>query len=243
MKWENLVGAYVTNVITSIHRFCNALLARLCTEERVMTALWSLLMDGLLQRYRKTVEHVHFVLQTERSGNLLTTNHYFSETLDKLRSNRSAGQNEGFHFGAGDATRRTPVGNMEHTVRDIHDILNSYYKVARKRFVDNICIQGTDYHLITGPDTPLRVFSPEFVVELSAERLAVVAGEDTTSIQQRKSIEKEIESLMEGRRILTAWEACENPSVKASRIKSWKDISYVTLRSYTFRQCPVWQLF
>ena len=169
-----------------------------------MNALWSLLMDGLLQRYRKTVEHVHFVLQTERSGNLLTTNHYFSETLDKLRSDRSAGQNEGFHFGAGDATRRTPVGNVEHTVRDIHDILNSYYKVARKRFVDNICMQGTDYHLITGPDTPLRVFSPEFVVELSAERLAVVAGEDTTSIQQRKSIEKEIESLMEGRRILTA---------------------------------------
>ena len=57
-----------------------------------MTALWSLLMDGLIQRYRKTVEHVHFVLQTERSGNLLTTNHYFSETLDKLRSDRSAEQ-------------------------------------------------------------------------------------------------------------------------------------------------------
>ena len=168
-----------------------------------MTALWSLLMDGLIQRYRKTVEHVHFVLQTERSGNLLTTNHYFSETLDKLRSDRSAEQNDGFSFGAGDATRRTPVGNMEHTVRDIHDILKSYYKVARKRFVDNICMQGTDYHLITGPDTPLRVFSPEFVVELSAERLEAVAGEDATSIQQRKSIEKEIESLMEGRRILT----------------------------------------
>ena len=203
MKWENLVGAYVTNVITSIHHFCNALLARLCTEERVMTALWSLLMDGLIQRYRKTVEHVHFVLQTERSGNLLTTNHYFSETLDQLRSDRSAEQNDGFSFRAGDAARRTPVGNMEHTVRDIHDILKSYYKVARKRFVDNICMQGTDYHLITGPDTPLRVFSPEFVVELSAERLEAVAGEDATSIQQRKSIEKEIESLMEGRRILT----------------------------------------
>ena len=54
----------------------------------------------------------------------------------------------------------------------------------------------------TGPDTPLRFFSPEFVVELSAKRLEAVAGEDTTSIQQRKSIEKEIESLMEGRRIL-----------------------------------------
>lgn len=81
---------------------------------------------------------------------------------------------------------RAPSSNTEHAVRDIHDILRSYYKVARKRFVDNVCIQGTDYHLITGPDIPLRVFSPQFVVELSAERLEAVAGEDTTSIQQRK---------------------------------------------------------
>ena len=93
---------------------------------------------------------------------------------------------------------------MKHTVRDIHDILNSYYKVARKRFVDNICMQGTDYHLITRPDTPLRVFSSKFVFELSAERLAVIAREDTTSIQQRKSIEKKMESLMKRRGILTA---------------------------------------
>lgn len=89
MKWENLVGAYVTNVITSTHHLCNALLARLCTEERVMTALWSMLMDGLFQRYRKKVEQVYFVLlQTERSGKPLTIEYYFSETLDKLRTDR-----------------------------------------------------------------------------------------------------------------------------------------------------------
>ena len=92
---------------------------------------------------------------------------------------------------------------MEHTVRDIHDILKSYYKVARKRFVDNVCMQGTDCPLVTGPDTPLHVFSPQIIVELSAERLEAVAGEDITSIQQCKSVEKEVEILMEGRRILT----------------------------------------
>ncbi|KAI9810024.1 MAG: hypothetical protein M1827_006722 [Pycnora praestabilis] len=202
MKWERLAGTYITKVITSIHQFCNALLTWLCAEERVMPALWSLLMNALLQRYRKTVEHVRFVLHTERSGNLLTTNHAFGKALAELRSERSAEQNEGFSFGSGNATQRTPAVDLEHTVRDIHDILKSYYEVARKRFVDNVCMQGTDYHLITGPDTPLRVFSPEFVVELSAERLEAIAGEDTMSIQQRKSVEKEIKSLMEGRRIL-----------------------------------------
>ena len=134
------MGAYVTNVITSIHHFYNALLARLCTEERVITALWSLLMDGLIQRYRKTVEHVHFVLQTERSGNLLTTNHYFSEILNQLRSNRSVELNDNFFFSAGNATRRTSISNIEYIMRNIYNILKFYYKVTRKRFIDNIYI-------------------------------------------------------------------------------------------------------
>lgn len=95
-KWENLAGAYVTDIIATIHHFGNTVLRRLCTEERVMNALWSLLMNRLLQRYRKTVNHIYFLLQTERSGNLLTTNHYFSETLDKLRSDRNAEQNSNF---------------------------------------------------------------------------------------------------------------------------------------------------
>jgi len=60
-KWEDLAGMYVSKVVASIHRFCNILLARLCTEERVMTSLWSLLMDQLLQRYRRMVEHVQFL--------------------------------------------------------------------------------------------------------------------------------------------------------------------------------------
>lgn len=36
----------------------------------------------------------------------------------------------------------------DHTVQDIHGILESYYKVARKRFVDNVCMQAVDYYLV-----------------------------------------------------------------------------------------------
>lgn len=76
--------------------------------------------------------------------------------------------------------------------------------MARKRFVDIVCIQATDYHLVTGPDTPLRVFSSRFVVDLSNEQLEMIAGEDESTIRRRKVLEKEIESLKEGRRILTS---------------------------------------
>jgi hypothetical protein len=48
-----------------------------------------------------------------------------------------------------------PMGNLEHTVGDIHSILKAFYEVARERFVDTICTQGLDYHLFLGSDTPL----------------------------------------------------------------------------------------
>jgi hypothetical protein len=51
--------------------------------------------------------------------------------------------------------RSEPMGNLEHTVGDIHNILKAYYEVARERFVDTICIQGLDYHLLSGSDTPV----------------------------------------------------------------------------------------
>lgn len=38
-KWEDLAGMYVSKFIASIHRFCNVVLARLYTKERVMTTL------------------------------------------------------------------------------------------------------------------------------------------------------------------------------------------------------------
>lgn len=35
------------------------------------------------------------------------------------------------------------MSNFTHTIQDLHDILQPYYKVARKRFVDNIYRQAT----------------------------------------------------------------------------------------------------
>ena len=34
------------------------------------------------------------------------------------------------------------MSNDDHTIQDLHDTLKSYYKVARKRFVDAVCLQA-----------------------------------------------------------------------------------------------------
>ena len=95
-----------------------------------------------------------------------------------------------------------PMSNVEHTVRDLHDILKSYYKVARKRFVDVVCMQAADHHLVTGPDTPIKVFSPAFVTDLSTEQLESIAGEDVFTRRRRVELNREISNLEAGRKVL-----------------------------------------
>ena len=60
--------------------------------------------------------------------------------------------------------------NVEHTKEKLHEILWSYYKVARKRFADNVYHQAISHYLLTGPLIPLVVFSQEWAIKLKAEQ-------------------------------------------------------------------------
>lgn len=96
------------------------------------------------------------------------------------------------------------MDNAQHTIRDIHDILESYYKVARKRFVDNVCMQAADHFLVTGPAAPMKLFSPSWVNSLSDDKLREIAGEDVKTQRRRRQLRKEIEELEAGRKVLLA---------------------------------------
>ncbi|PSN58650.1 hypothetical protein BS50DRAFT_64793 [Corynespora cassiicola Philippines] len=218
INWEHLAMDYINDVILHIHRFCHRLLSHVCTEERVRNNLWTVLVREILPIYQKTIKQIHFILQTEREGNLITTNHYFSENLEKARAERLKKAADelsqivaAFAFNTPENATTTDhlervsgISNLKHTVQDIHDILKAYYTVARKRFVDNVCMQATDYHLVSGPETPLKVFSPSLISNLTSNQLETIAGEDMNSIQRRKELYKEIESLRDGINVLAA---------------------------------------
>lgn len=101
-----------------------------------------------------------------------------------------------------DMARSHSKSNTEHVVQDLHDILFSYYKVARKRFVDSVCMQAADHYLVNGPETPLTLFSPTFVSSLSAEQLETIAGEDPRTRRMRSHLKREIASLEDAKKIL-----------------------------------------
>ena len=216
-KWDSLALEFMVYVIFDVHHFICIGLSRLCLDDRVRAGLWTILQEKLLQQYEKAVDHVKFILHVERFGTPLTTNHYFNENLQKCRSSRlenSLTEHAEIQYNArGQAleqkvvklnrvTQSTSMDNTKHAVQEIHDTLVSYYKVARKRFVDTVCMQGSDYHLLTGPSSPLRLFSTDFVSQLSESDLEIIAGEENSTKQLRKSLTDKIAALEKGKKLL-----------------------------------------
>ncbi|KAI9810026.1 MAG: hypothetical protein M1827_006724 [Pycnora praestabilis] len=213
-KWDGLALAYISDVIRVVHSFTNDLLSALCPDRRVRSNLWTLITDELLERYEKAMSHTHFILRVERKGTPLTTNHYFNDNLQKARVERlkSALKGQAVAVKFGNEYRdmvkmdaivsSVQMGNIEHTVEDIHAILKSYYKVARKRFVDVVCMQAADHFLVTGSESPLRLLTPSFVHRLSLDSLNLIAGEDVVSKRTRNVLIHEIKCLKAGKKLL-----------------------------------------
>lgn len=84
----------------------------------------------------------------------------------------------------------------------MHDILKSYYKVASKRLVDVVVMQAVDYHLLSGPNSPLMALTPEWISTLEDKQLEQVAGEDDFTKAQREDLKKAVADLTAGKKIL-----------------------------------------
>lgn len=153
-----------------------------------------------------------FLVSVERDKRPYTLNHYFNENLQISRGNRMAKMLKSKSWKNGSSTRfvnldsiknaTTNKSNVDHVKEEIHDILYSYYKVARKRFVDNVYHQAIDHYLLTGPLSPLQVFNQEWVIKLKAEQLEMIASESLTTKERRATLKTTINDLEIAMRIL-----------------------------------------
>lgn len=215
-KWEHLALSHVSEAIALVHDFIFRLLVKLCPEKQIRDQLWDiLLVEELSKRYRAAMNHTHFLLTIERGGKPSTMNHYFNANLQKKRAERLARPLKrkavAIHGYKGDyvpveAIDKCTVDkdNTQQVCEDILDTLVSYYKVARKRFVDVICQQVVSYFLLDGEASPLKAFGPDLVMGLDPEQLEMIAGEDDESKQQRQTLEREIRSLEAALKVLRA---------------------------------------
>ncbi|RAH52141.1 hypothetical protein BO85DRAFT_524547 [Aspergillus piperis CBS 112811] len=206
-KWEAMAQEHVSNAIMVVHRFLSVALNNLCGSKQLYDKIWSSILDELLERYKKAMSQALFLVSVERNRRPYTLNKRFNETLQKLRSARVAQALEDnarvdkdswiMKVVDMDAIKKTArnQGNVEHIIGEIHDILWSYYQVARERFVDNVHMQAVEHCLLTGPESPLEVFSQEWVLNLEADELGAIAGESQAIKARRTNLKQKMEDL------------------------------------------------
>ncbi|OBT59178.1 hypothetical protein VE04_00659 [Pseudogymnoascus sp. 24MN13] len=218
-NWKGITLSFMNDIIVYVHDFICRLLNHVCPESKVRNGLISFIMDDLLDKYSAAIKHVEFILRVERHGTLLTKNHYFGDTLSKMRNERLVKAMKQHEFrakrqdteGASHYVTVVPVsgmtsalsqGNLEHAVDDIHTVLNAYYKVVMKRFIDTVVAQGADYYLLTSDESPLKILTPLFISSMTPEQLDEIAGEDLVTKRERQELKEEILALEQGKKLL-----------------------------------------
>ncbi|KAJ5766597.1 Dynamin [Penicillium nucicola] len=210
-KWTALAQGFISDIIAIVHRFIRKALLAACGDIKMSTKILDRLWDELTGKYRQALSQIDFLLKIERDGTPMTLNHYLNDNLEKCRQKRlkdvvslkryiDSHKNEVIRVS--DISFHDNMSNTKHTTQDLHDILEAYYKVARKRFLDNVCMQGADHFLVNGQEAPMKLFSPSWVNSLSDQLLEEIAGEDNKINRRRVQLQKEITDLEAGRKIV-----------------------------------------
>ena len=200
-QWRNIVIIHVGVVSAVVHRFITTLLSETFGDQRMRDELYkSVLAQRLQTAYAQAKRQAKFLLDIELNGRPSTYNHYFTDNLQKARNARmTQGVRDSPRPGFEPAANKS---NTEQVKEDIHDILKSYYKVSRKRFVDAICRQAIEYFLLDGSVSPLKVLSPELIATLTDSQLDMIAGEDVTTRRERECLGSEIQGLRAAMKVL-----------------------------------------
>ncbi|KAI2637027.1 P-loop containing nucleoside triphosphate hydrolase protein [Hypomontagnella submonticulosa] len=225
-KWRPITLSFMSQVVSAVHHFISEVIKEVCPDERVREELWNgYLLEELQKSYRRAMDNAKFLLNIEREGIPLTQNHYFNDTLQKAQSGRlvTAMERLGMekHLNIRDESSdivrqqsgvfipREQLGSISlnlansDQVRDyMHDILKSYYKVSRKRFVDVVCQQAVNHYLLQGEGSPLKIFSTQMVLSLNEDQLDMIAAEDAPVKLRREKLGRDIKNFESALKVL-----------------------------------------
>ncbi|KAL4869856.1 hypothetical protein BDV12DRAFT_70161 [Aspergillus spectabilis] len=190
--WSGIALGYIEKVKNAVEAYNDAVLLDLIPDEDVRGKLASRLIRSQEETHAIAKTELTRVLNDERGGILQTVNHYYADTLNTLRVERVRIRLEKMGFVESESKYTSlstlmqglHISNEDQAVNDIHDILKAYYKVALKRFADNVVIQTVERYIL-GRDGPVRALCSEMVNDLDDGELLELAGESFLTSSMR----------------------------------------------------------
>lgn len=206
-RWKSFASVHVSHVTEGIRKFIADVLTHLDADEQMHRELFAR-VEVFLERNGAMARSELDRLCADKDGQPITYNHYFTDNVQNARHETTRGllrkalkeasveeYNKKLHISnttvdaeklLGALQRRVLVDMDEQACSEAWAGLNAYYKVARKTFVDNVCVQVIERHLLR--DLP-DVFSPEVVLRLSEDELYRIGGERESTLSRRTRLQ------------------------------------------------------
>ncbi|KAM3452232.1 hypothetical protein MY3296_004670 [Beauveria thailandica] len=216
--WSAQTVYYVSRVIYTIHDFLVGALEAVCSDKRAREELLSQILEETLARYAASLQQAKFLVNVEREAHPYTLNNIFRSKLAKLQSLRMESKlidKKYTNSWIRDNNSNPEVVSMDdilstlqdkdggkYIAEDIHDVLKSYYEVARDRFIDTVYLQVVTHYLVSGGESPLMLFSERWVLDLEPEKLDAIAGESLQTRERREMLTKRIRDLTDAVAVL-----------------------------------------
>ncbi|KAE9365772.1 dynamin family protein [Stipitochalara longipes BDJ] len=213
--WEAITLSHIEKVWKAAKEFL-ILVTNHVADAATSKALFQTVFEPALKKLLGTLKAKGTELLTpHQRSHPITYNHYFTEALQKVRNERSkdeytriikdffeASSLDSVHIGYKDL-RPLVTALVQRTEPDINrfacsealDCMEAYYKVALKRFIDDIAIEVIESKLISPLDD---IFSPITTASMPADLVACIAGESEETRAHREQLNRQLDVLMKG---------------------------------------------
>jgi len=205
-RWGRFASDHVTSLFDKTKVFVERVLLHVIAEDKVRGEILRLTANALETRKENAQVELQRIVDDEKRQPI-TYNHYFTDNIQNARQDslkkaiQSAMKvvvnedwNGKFHISnnqldsdklLASLQKRVIVNMDDQACSEALAGLTAYYKVAMKTFVDNICRQVIERHLLCNlPD----VFSPTAIMSLSDGELIQIASEPETQQRVRETL-------------------------------------------------------
>ncbi|KAL2827244.1 P-loop containing nucleoside triphosphate hydrolase protein [Aspergillus cavernicola] len=194
-RWDGISHRHVDSVISLVSRFIDSALAFVVKDPKVRQSLTQGIKATLAINAQEAYGELDKLLQDE-ARHPITYNHYYTDNIQKARLDRSKQDlkvsmdgairdewNGKFHVSnsqdeisrlLSSLQDRVIVDMTERACMDARTDLAAYYKVAMKSFVDNVCRQVIERHILA---KLANVFEPVTVSNYTDDDLLRLAAE------------------------------------------------------------------
>ncbi|KAJ5111785.1 dynamin GTPase [Penicillium alfredii] len=195
MRWGKIARGHVDAVANLVSTFLQAAMKFVIKDTKVRQNVQNCVEKSVQGNIKHAIDELNMLLEDE-ARQPITYNHYYTDNIQKARGDQSKNQiqdsmynairtdwNGKFHVSnSSDEIEKLVTSLQQRVVVDMtmqacseaQNDLTAYYKVAMKTFVDNVCRQVIERHIIAKLPS---VFEPVLVSGYETDELLRMAAE------------------------------------------------------------------